>query len=271
MIDESDQSKQQLVIMGRDSPHIVLDGPALRVKKKQHADQIIPLRRINQISSFGACKWETNALLACSDNNIAIHFCRQDGSIRAQLQPPIKTSINIPIQQLLEKNLNSYQAGKEFNQRLKNLQRIAINRAQHRMAKQYSVKEIDSDNSLVDRIAQHYINSVGWRKLKHIFHALIKADVTSNLWRDNIQPRQAVFELHQIDLIAHLSHIIYCDIMPSILNKLIQERVSRQKINVMSATVVGLHQANKSKLQSLYNENLLDIHRSLLEQNNVQS
>jgi hypothetical protein len=260
-----DESRQQAVIMGQGDTHIVLDGPSLRIKKRQLADQIIPLRRINQICSFGACKWETNALLACSDNNIAIHFCRQDGSIRAQLQPPLITSRHIPIQQLLEQNIKSYPTGQEFKQSLKNQCQIALNQALHNLAKQYGIRQPIEAKNLIDQIATEKINSYGWKKLKHIMLALIKSDVTGMLWRDSIQPDQVIFELHQIDLIGHLSTIIYCDIMPRILNQLSADKQSGRKIAISAANVVDLHQKQLAKIQLGYNQALLQVHRTLLE------
>lgn len=254
--------------MGQGDTHIVLDGPSLRIKKTQLADQIIPLRRINQISSFGACKWETNALLACSDNHIVIHFCRQDGSIRAQLLAPVKTGDHIPIQQLLEQNIKSYQAGEAFKQGLKNHCQIAINQAQHNIAKRYGIRQYSAEQNLIDRIARESINSMSWKKLKHITLALIKSDVSGMLWRDSIQPGQVIFELHQIDLVGHLSTIIYCDIMPRILDQLNANQKPGHKIKITAAKIVELHQKQQNKIQSSYNQTLLQIHRALLESKN---
>ena len=260
-----DENRQQAVIMGQGDTHIVLDGPSLRIKKAQLADQRIPLKRINQINSFGTCKWETSALLACSDKNIIINFCRQDGSIRAQLQPPVKTSHNIPIQQLLEQRIKSYEAGHEFKQSLKNQCQIAINQAQQSMAKQYGIRRHIDEKNLIDHIAKENINSFSWKKLKHIMQALIKSDVSGMLWRDSIQPGQVIFELHQIDLVGHLTTLIYCEIIPRILNQISADKQPGQKIRITAAKIIDLHHHQQNKIQSKYNQALLQIHRSLLE------
>lgn len=260
-----DESRQQAIIMGQGDTHVVLDGPALRIKKPQLADQVIPLRRINRVSSFGACKWETSALLACSDNHIPVHFCRQDGTIRAQLLPPIRTCHYIPVQKLLEQHIKSYQAGQEFNQCLKNQRQLAINQAQHHLAKQYGISQPAPEQNLLDRIATEKINSPGWKKLKHILLALIKSDVSGMLWRDNIQPGQPIFELHQIDLVGHLTTIIYWDIMPRLLNRLKGNKQTGQKIKIGAATVADLHHQQQDKIQHAYNRALLQVHRTLLE------
>ncbi|NEX22433.1 hypothetical protein G3480_19335 [Thiorhodococcus mannitoliphagus] len=62
-----------------------LDGPALRVSKLEHADQLFPLRRIGRIHTNRRVDWEMKALLACADQGIPVIFMDDEGQVMARL------------------------------------------------------------------------------------------------------------------------------------------------------------------------------------------
>jgi hypothetical protein len=64
--------------------HVMLERTALRVRKKESADQLFPLRRISRIISSGQVGWDTQAMLACADKGITVTFLSRTGRVRAR-------------------------------------------------------------------------------------------------------------------------------------------------------------------------------------------
>jgi len=260
------QDKQPLVIMAQQKTHIILDGPALRVKQNEKSDQIIPIRRITNITSYGNAKWETNALLACTEKGIDIHFCKQNGDIRAHLMSPMQNHQYSPINELIQNQIRGVKASDNFKQWMKNERQIQKNKMTKKLAKQHGIKAKHITNTLIDDLARKQLNSYSWKKLKHITYAQIKAEVSSNLWKDNINPSLPIFQLHQIDLVSYISAHIYQIIMPKIMTKLPKRKQPKEKIKLSVGLVIQLQQNENQKLQDLYNECILSIHHKLLEE-----
>jgi hypothetical protein len=59
--------------------------PALCIKAENRSDRIYPLRRIERIQVSGPVEWRTEALLACADKGISIHFINRQGETRGRL------------------------------------------------------------------------------------------------------------------------------------------------------------------------------------------
>lgn len=65
---------------GRPPPRVVLDGPALRIRRESRADVRAPLRLLSRVIVKGPTSWHTGALLGCMDACVPITFVAADGS-----------------------------------------------------------------------------------------------------------------------------------------------------------------------------------------------
>lgn len=74
-----------LYLQGSHGLAVRLDGPALRVLRPAHADQLFPLTRLSRVVLSGAGEWSTAALLACAEHGISVTFLDRDGGVRAYL------------------------------------------------------------------------------------------------------------------------------------------------------------------------------------------
>ncbi|MDT8283527.1 MAG: CRISPR-associated endonuclease Cas1, partial [Gammaproteobacteria bacterium] len=62
---------------------VLLDGRSLRVRMQAEADRLFPLKRLSRIMVNCRVIWATNALLACAQAGIPVHFVRHDGTLCA--------------------------------------------------------------------------------------------------------------------------------------------------------------------------------------------
>lgn len=260
--------RQPLSIKGQNNTHIRLDGPALRIAQKDQADQNIPLKRIEHINSFGNCKWETSALLKCAEEGINIYFCKQDGSLKAQLQPPMQIQQASAIKDLLNEQMNSKEKAQQFKQWLDNQKVITQLSCEQQLAQEYSIKKWKTAENLLDSIGKKHISSFAWKKLKKILYILIKTQISTKLWQDNIQPSLPIFQIHQIDLVSHIAQIIYSQLIPKILKSIKRKNKrnkEQKKLKISLGLVIQLQNEQQTQLDNLYAEHILQMHRNLLE------
>lgn len=75
--------RKALYLDGAAEPlEVVLDGPALRIRRYARADARAPLRVLGRIVVSGSVAWRTEALLACMDAGIPVVFLAADGTAR---------------------------------------------------------------------------------------------------------------------------------------------------------------------------------------------
>ncbi|MGZ8136334.1 MAG: CRISPR-associated endonuclease Cas1 [Methylococcaceae bacterium] len=73
-----------LYIDGQEGTWVKLDMPALKVTCADRADLLFPLQRISRVVVTGSVCWDTDALLACADQGIAVAFLSDDGELRGR-------------------------------------------------------------------------------------------------------------------------------------------------------------------------------------------
>jgi len=64
---------------------VLRDGPALRVLAPACADRLYPFARIQRVIVSGYVSWDTDALLACAEHGVPVHFVGRDGTLRARV------------------------------------------------------------------------------------------------------------------------------------------------------------------------------------------
>jgi len=261
------EDKQTVIISGQNNCHISLDGPSLRIQQKDRSERRIPIRKISHISSFGNCKWEHFAILACSDHGIPVHFCKQDGSLRASVLPPMQNTSYIPLIELIEKTIKDRKTGEEIKQWMANQRQGKVNECQQKIAQKYRFKFSQNETPL-EKLARKKLNNYGWIKLKKILYSLLKADVQTMLWKDNIKFNAAILEVHQLNLIEYLAYSIYCDIIPKVLNDLIPRKKHFEKPGINLEKVTSFQQKYKCQITDCYNSQILTFHRALIEKRN---
>ncbi len=74
-----------LYIASGTDTRVVLDGPALCVRREARAEQLFPLGRISRVHSSLRVVWSTEALLACAARGIGVLFVSDDGQVEARL------------------------------------------------------------------------------------------------------------------------------------------------------------------------------------------
>ncbi|MBK8908695.1 MAG: CRISPR-associated endonuclease Cas1 [Rhodospirillales bacterium] len=75
--------RKALYLDGAAEPvEVVLDGPALRIRRYARADARAPIRLLGRIVVSGSVAWRTDALLACMDAGVPVVFVAADGAAR---------------------------------------------------------------------------------------------------------------------------------------------------------------------------------------------
>jgi len=74
-----------LYLHAREPLRVTLEPPALCIKSGDQSDRLYPLRRIERIQVSGPVQWHTDALLACADTGISVHFIDRRGETRGRL------------------------------------------------------------------------------------------------------------------------------------------------------------------------------------------
>lgn len=257
-----------LYIQGKGKTSIVGDGSALRIRKQAQADQIIPLRRIFQVNSFGSARWETEALLACSDAGIDINFCRQNGTVRASLHgdfSPIKTS---QLADKLPRILQDPEQTESLRRWMKNYRDRQTQICMVCLWGKHRKVNPEKINDLLDKTGKQYINSWQWKKHYKIMLTLITTDITSKLHADGIDTQAPLLRLRHINLVREISTTVFRGIIPDLLVKLSQ-RSEKQKQHDRKLGIIHhairCHGAFGHKISSAYNEYIIHMHRQLLE------
>lgn len=73
---------QTLYLEGASPIAVLLEGPALRIRRRDRADVFTPLARLARIIVRGEVHWRAAALGACMDWNVPITFLDRDGNAR---------------------------------------------------------------------------------------------------------------------------------------------------------------------------------------------
>ena len=73
------KSGRALYLEAGAQPHVSLDGPALRIRKRCSGDRRFPLGRLCRVVTFGAVRWNSDALSACADAGIVVCQLSPDG------------------------------------------------------------------------------------------------------------------------------------------------------------------------------------------------
>lgn len=92
-----------LYLEGRETA-VELDGPALKVMRPRHADRWFPLRRVQRVVTARCVQWTLEALLACAETGVGVHFLDYDGTVVARWigagrAEPVK--LGVPVENLL--------------------------------------------------------------------------------------------------------------------------------------------------------------------------
>lgn len=257
-----------LYMEGKGKTGVVRDGPALRIRKQAQADQIIPLRRILLVNSFGSVCWETGALLACSDAGIDINFCRQNGTVRASLHgdfSPIEAS---QLAEKLTSNLQDPEKTESLRQWMKNYRDRKTHGCMVCLWGEYRKVNPEKINDLLENTGKRYMNSRQWKKHYKIMLTLITTDITGKLHTDGIDAQSPLLRLRNINLVREISTTVFRGIIPGLLEKLSQRTEKQKQQDVKRGifhNAIRCHGAFSHKITSAYNEYIIHMHRHLLE------
>lgn len=94
-----------LYLDGRQAIHVMRDGPALRVRLPDCADQLYPVRLLSSVVASGCVRWETPALLACAEAGLTVSFVSGDGKPLAQLLPAERARGVVDVTDVIERLL----------------------------------------------------------------------------------------------------------------------------------------------------------------------
>ncbi len=102
--------RKALYIDGHGATRVLRDGPALRLRVAQHADLLVPLRRVCRVVVMGSVTWSSQALRGCLDASIPVSFLDQDGRLRGNLVSPASTTSASGIVRILDTYCTAFRA-----------------------------------------------------------------------------------------------------------------------------------------------------------------
>ncbi len=242
---------------------ILRDGPALRLRRPGHGDQLLPLRRIRQINSFGAIHWDTEALLACARAGIPVNFCTQQGETRARFLPPKPPSV-APLGQLLEDCLLHRQCSATLQDWLQARKRIELNSLGVSPGTCLATPRKRAE-WMADQLPRHTRPSLkcAWRQLE----CLVRCDLARQLWQLGFDPLAPSMPLRDLPLEQHLHDILLLRLLPCLRDSLDRLRGGRGAGRVRTGfdTVVDIHHQLQEMIEDEAGRLLLQLHGHLLE------
>ncbi len=81
---------------------VLLDGPALRLRRPETADALVPLSRLSRVLVRGQVHWRTEALAACMDAGVPVVFLAPSGKPRGACVPLAPPSYRSDLPGLLD-------------------------------------------------------------------------------------------------------------------------------------------------------------------------
>jgi hypothetical protein len=255
------EPREIVYLAGNCDWRILRDGPALRLRRQQHTDQLLPLRRIAHINSLGPINWDSAALLGCASHGITVHFCSHKGERLGCFNParPARTSV---IGEALEQAIQHPQLYPFLRSWMRAQKRIALNRLKLEECKDLSTRQ---RTALACQWLGQYSRGAlkrTWRQLE----LLLETDLHHRLWEQGIESHSTACKIRGIDIAQEISEGILLQLMPAMLNQFDQLTVPRQgKLKPDFAVAVKLHQQLKRKIERTLDEYLFQLHHALLE------
>lgn len=201
------QVLKTLYLEGGTRPHVLRDGPALRVRARNSADRLYPLRRLANIVVKGQVEWDTDALLACAEAAIPVSFVRRDGSLRARLSSPAGRSL-ADLGKLVETWFSHPDAGAMYRLWVNTQCRIARDRLRREMDLSSWPADPARLHNLLEQRARRYVRAPQLRSFEQQLPGLIRGEAVRLLAEAGVDSHAPLLLLQGVDLAIDFAVIV---------------------------------------------------------------
>jgi len=257
-----ENTREIVYLRGNADWRLVIDGPALRLKRPRQSDQLLPLRRIRQINSHGAIHWDTQALMGCARYGIPVYFCNLDGEMLARFLPPSAPMLE-DLGELLEACATDPECSRKLHRWIQAQRRIAQNRlaaGTERLADRRRRSEWAAGNTPgLSRPAY----KKAWRQLE----CFLECDLRRTLWQQGLEPAGESLILRGLPLEELLAEILILQLMPDMLQGFpaLAARKGKRLEKIRFEQVVSLHHRMRSAIERNLDRLMHQLHLHLLE------
>jgi hypothetical protein len=186
---------------------VMRDGPALRVRVRDRADRLFPLRRIERIVNLGTVPWDTDALLAAADAGISVSFVGRDGALRATLNGDVRDCL-IDLTLLFDFLLDRIDGAERYHRWVAaqaQLARLETVHAPGRGAATANPKNLD--RIIAGRVRPHVVMKT-WRRFTRQVHGIVRTACNSLLREHGLDTQHAVLRAARIDVANDLTAVL---------------------------------------------------------------
>lgn len=203
------ETKKPLYLSPASTTRVLLDGPALRIRQANRADQLCPINQISRIIVSGTIHWDTEALLKCAEQNIPIHFMKKKGQARAHLVPALDKPDIPDINDVVKQYLHM----PNYHQRFRSWSTVQRFFACRKLANALHVnyhKLYDKgiENTLVYKL-RHEIRPRQCRIFERHCREYLLLEIADALRDRGIDPQNQVMELAHIHLSQELTYLCH--------------------------------------------------------------
>jgi hypothetical protein len=163
---------------------VLLDGPALRLRRPETADTLTPLCRLSRVVVKGEVHWRTEALAACMDAGVPVVFLGPSGAPRGACVPLAPPAYRSDLPGLLE----AAAARPDFESLLANWFRALEREAIRSLIRRWRLAPGDLRPASVRALCESRCGHTEIAEFAAAFDGLARAFVLEELVRHGIGP-----------------------------------------------------------------------------------
>lgn len=204
---------QPLYLDGQIPVAVLLDGPALRLRRASEADAFAPLGRLARVVVRGAVHWRPEALAACMEWGVPVVFMAAGGSPRGALVPLAPPSNRSDLPALLD----AAACLPGFEGRLRDMFNSMQRDAVRALVRRWRLPAGDLRPAVVRRLclARPGADPERCAALHARLDGLVRAEVIQDLVRDGAGPQFLAARTGGFDLPAALADVLSWTMWPA--------------------------------------------------------
>ncbi|MFQ5660359.1 MAG: CRISPR-associated endonuclease Cas1 [Gammaproteobacteria bacterium] len=259
-----------LYLDGHRRLRVLLDGPALRIRRDDSADHLFPLRHLVQVVTCGPVEWSISALLACAEASVPVIFFRANGCLRARVLGEQACDRLLDLDLALSALLDQPSGPDRYNEWIQARTQQARLKFLHMAGRRCAVIESSTVQRLIQNRARLHVRAGELRRFDRQIYGLLQVNIDTLMREYGLDPDRAGLTVQGIDITRDFTNILIWSLQSKKLRYFKRlHGQARRKGNALARLdwfqAVQFIEQNAGHITDQFRETIKQFHAHLLE------